>query len=93
LKEQVIVNSIFLKKPSRIEVLELVLLIALFIWRLMERCMRRYLDETGSEITGWKNKPARRPTSFMMTTIYLSILVARAERTRQLVRPLRSVQL
>jgi hypothetical protein len=34
----VIVNSIFLKKPKRIEVLGLILVIALLIWRLMERC-------------------------------------------------------
>ena len=93
LKDPVIVNSIFLKKPTRIEVLGLVLLIALLIWRLMERCMRRYLDETAGEITGWKNRPTKRPTSFMMTTKFLSILVARAGRERQLVRPLRPVQL
>ena len=93
LKDPVIVNSIFLKKPSRIEVLGLVLIIALLIWRLMERCMRRYLDETGCEISGWKNKPTKRPTSFMMTTKFLSILVARSGRKRQLVKPLRSVQI
>jgi len=93
LKDPVIVNSIFLKKPTRIEVLGLVLLISLLIWRLMERCMRRYLDETESEISGWKNRPTKRPTSFMMTTKFLSILVAKAGRERQLVRPLRSVQL
>jgi transposase len=93
LKDPVIVNSIFLKKPSRIEVLGLILLIALLIWRLMERCMRRYLDETESSITGWKNRPTKRPTAFMMTTKFLSILVARAGRERQLVRPLRPVQL
>ena len=44
LKDPVIVNSIFLKKPTRIEVLGLVLIISLLIWRLMERCMRRYVD-------------------------------------------------
>jgi transposase len=93
LKDPVIVNSIFLKKPSRIEVLGLVLLIALLIWRLMEHCMRRYLDETESEITGWKNRPTKRPTSFMMTTKFLSILIAKAERERQMVRPLKPVQL
>jgi len=93
LKDPVIVNSIFLKKPTRIEVLGLVLLIALLIWRLMERCMRRYLDETKSKITGWKNRPTKRPTSFMMTTKFLSILVAKAGRERQLVRPLKPVQL
>lgn len=92
LKDPVIVNSIFLKKPSRIEVLGLVLLIALLIWRLMERCMRHYLEKTKSEITGWKNKPTKRPTSFMMTTKFLSILVARSGGIRQLVRPLKPVQ-
>lgn len=93
LKDPVIVNSVFLKKPSRIEVLGLVLIIALLIWRLMERCMRRYLDETGLEITGWKDRPTKRPTSFMMTTKFLSILVAKSGRERELVRPLKPVQL
>lgn len=93
LKDPVIVNSIFLKKPTRIEVLGLVLLIALLIWRLMERCMRRYLEKTERKITGWKNRPTDRPTSFMMTTKFLSILVAKAGRQRQLVKPLKSVQL
>jgi transposase len=93
LKDPVIVNSIFLKKPSRIEVLGLVLLIALLIWRLMERCMRHHLEKTKSEITGWKNRPTKRPTSFMMTTKFLSILVVKSGNRRQLVRPLKPVQI
>ncbi|MFO7861344.1 MAG: IS1634 family transposase, partial [Desulfosalsimonas sp.] len=47
LKDPVIVNSIFLKSPQRIEVLGLVLLIALLIWRLMERSMRQYIGKHG----------------------------------------------
>ena len=93
LKDPVIVNSIFLKKPKRIEVLGLVLLIALLIWRLIERCMRNHLERTQSEISGWKNRPTKRPTSFMMTTKFLSILVVRSGKRRQLVRPLKPVQL
>ena len=93
LKDPVIVNSIFLKKPNRIEVLGLILVIALLIWRLMERCMRQYLERTKSEISGWKNRPTKRPTSFMMTTKFLSILVAKSGNQRQLVRPLKPVQL
>jgi len=93
LKDPVIVNSIFLKKPNRIEVLGLVLLIALLIWRLMERCMRQYLEKSGIEITGWNKRPTRRPTSFMMTTKFLSILVVKSGKQRQLGRPLRPVQL
>jgi len=92
LKDPVIVNSIFLKKPRRIEVLGLVLLIALLIWRLMERCMRKYIETTGNQITGWKKKPTKKPTSFMMTTKFLSILVARSGNRRQLARPLRFEQ-
>jgi len=92
LKDPVIVNSIFLKKPHRIEVLGLVLLIALLIWRLMEKCMRKYIETTGNQITGWKKKPTKRPTSFMMTTKFLTILVARLGDRRQLARPLRLEQ-
>jgi transposase len=93
LKDPVIVNSIFLKKPQRIEVLGLVLLIALLIWRLMERCMRKHIETTGTQITGWKKKPTKRPTSFMMTTKFLSILVVKSGNQRQLARPLRPVQI
>jgi len=93
LKDPVIVNSIFLKKPHRIEVLGLVLLLSLLIWRLMERCMRQYIKSTGSTITGWKKRPTKRPTSFMMTTKFLEILVLKSGSKRQLARPLRPVQL
>jgi transposase len=92
LKDPVIVNSIFLKKPRRIEVLGLVLLIALLIWRLMEKCMRKHIETTGNQITGWKKRPTKKPTSFMMTTNFLSILVARSGDRRELARPLRAVQ-
>jgi transposase len=78
----VIVNSIFLKKNHRIEVLGLVLLVSLLIRRLMEHCMRRYITDTGNTITGWKDKPATKPTSFMMTIKFLSILVLKVEHQR-----------
>jgi transposase len=93
LKDPVIVNSIFLKTTHRIEVLGLVLLISLLLWRLIELCMRRYVSDTGNKITGWKNKPTDKPTAFMMTTKFLSILVLKVEDKRQLARPLNTVQL
>src|SRR3989441_12691017 len=40
LKDPVIVNSLFLKKPERIEAFGLVLLLALLLWRLMWRPVR-----------------------------------------------------
>jgi transposase len=93
LKDPLIVNSIFLKKPHRIEVLGLVLLLSLLIWRLMERCMRQYIESTGSTITGWRKRPTKRPTSFMMTTKFLEITVFKKGSIRQLAKPLRPVQL
>lgn len=40
LKDDLIVNDLFLKKPNRIEVLGFILLTSLLVWRLMEHVMR-----------------------------------------------------
>lgn len=48
LKDPVLVKSLFLKKPERLEALGLVFLLALLIWRLMERAMRTYVDTTST---------------------------------------------
>ena len=92
LKDPLIVNSIFLKKNERIEVLGLVLLISLLIWRLMERTMRQYIAEKGRTITGWDNRQTHRPTAFMMTTKFTNTLVLTVGRQRKLARPLREEQ-
>ncbi len=52
LKDPVIVNSLFLKKAERIEALGLVLLLALLVWRLMERAMRTHVEATSTPLTG-----------------------------------------
>ncbi|MFC1837019.1 IS1634 family transposase [Thermodesulfobacteriota bacterium] len=46
LKDDAIVNSLFLKSPARLEALGLILVLSLMIWRLMERCMRNALDDS-----------------------------------------------
>ncbi len=92
LKDPVIINSVFLKKATRIEVLGMVLLIALLIWRLMERSMRLYLDSENITITGWVRRKTKKPTSFMMSTKFVSVLVVKNGRDRQLARPLKPVQ-
>ena len=75
LKDPLIVNDIFLKRPERIEVLGFILLVSLLVWNLMEHVMRSYLKRADSTIPGWDNKPTRRPTSFMMTTKFKGVLV------------------
>ena len=93
LKDPLIVNSLFLKKPERIEVLGLILLTALLIWRLIERSMRQHVEETGEKLTGWDNKLTESPTSFMMTTKFTGIMVIKIGKKRRLSKPLTAVQL
>src|SRR2546428_13639902 len=52
LKDPVMVNSLFLKKPERIEALGMVLLLALLLWRVMERSMRTHAHTPGTSRAG-----------------------------------------
>jgi transposase len=92
LKDPAIVNAIFLKKAERIEVLGLVLLLSLLIWRLMERSMRQYIEKNDCALIGWEGRPTMKPTTFMMTTKFSSILVITIGNHRQLARPLKNLQ-
>ena len=84
LKDPLIVNDLFLKKPERIEALGMILLICLLIWNLMQRSMRLYVEKTGTTVEGWKGKPTDRPTSFMMTTKFQGLQVVRVGHIRLL---------
>jgi transposase len=77
LKDPLVVNDLFLKTPSRIDALGMILIIALLVWRLMERQMRLYLANEGTKLPGWDNKPTDRPTTFMVSTVFGGIMVAR----------------
>jgi transposase len=92
LKDPVIVKSLLLKKPERIEALGLVLLLALLLWRLMERAMRRHVDTTRTPLPGWDKKATERPTAFMMVTKFAGVIVLKLGHDRQLARPLSGVQ-
>ena len=92
LKDPLIVNSLFLKKPERIEALGLVLLLALLLWRLVERTLRVHVETTGTPLTGWDKKATQKPTAFMMMTKFAGVMVLKVEGQRQLVHPLSTVQ-
>ena len=68
------------------------LLLALLIWRLMERAMRRHVETTGTPFTGWDKKATERPTSCMMVTKFAGVIVVKHGHNRQLARPLSVVQ-
>jgi transposase len=92
LKDPVLVNSIFLKKPERIEALGLILVIALLLWRLIELNMRTHLEKEQTDIPGWDNKPTKRPTTFMMTTKFDNIRIIKIRHQRTLNGRLSKVQ-
>jgi len=92
LKDPVIVNSLVLKKPERIEALGLILLLALLLWRVMERAMRTYVATTSTPLPGWDKKATERPTAFMMVTKFAGVIVVKLGDHRQLARPLSGVQ-
>jgi len=92
LKDDQIVNAIFLKRPERIEALGLILLIALLVWRLIEHTMRTELESADTDLPGWDNKPTRRPTSYMLTWKFRGIIVLRIGEERRLAQPLSATQ-
>jgi transposase len=92
LKDPVLVNAIFLKKPERIEALGLILVISLLIWRLIELTMRQYLEQHQSQLPGWNKRPTERPTTFMMTTKFESVQVIMVRGQRLLGRRLSEIQ-
>jgi transposase len=92
LKDPLIVNSLFLKKPERIEALGLLLLLALLLWRLVERTLRLHVETTGNTLAGWDKKATQKPTVFMMMTKFSAVMVLKVGSHRQLAHPLSTVQ-
>ena len=92
LKDDQIVNALFLKRAERIEALGLILLISLLIWRLIEHAMRTDLAARNTTLPGWDNKPTRRPTAYMMTWKFKGVLVLCVGQQRHLAQPLSTVQ-
>jgi len=92
LKDPLIVNDMFLKKPERIEVLGAILLMALLVWNLIEHTLRQHVRNNDVELPGWDNKKTRRPTAFMMSTMFSGLQIIRIGTTCRLSMPLTDVQ-
>jgi transposase len=75
LKDEKIVNALFLKLPEHIEALGMILIIALMLWRLMERTMRNNLEEKKTSVSGWNKQPTSRPTAYMLTWKFKGVLI------------------
>src|SRR2546423_10940546 len=86
LQDPVIGHSLFVQKPERIEALGLILLLALRLWRLLERTMRTSVDTTSTPLPGWDKQATERPTSFMRVTKFAGVIVLHLGDHRQLAR-------
>ena len=75
----VLITTVAASGPSA---LAMILIIALMIWRLMERSMRLYLKETQSILPGWDNKPTTKPTEYMISMVFMGIQVVLTQGNR-----------
>ena len=92
LKDPLIVDDLFLRKPERIEALGAILLISLLVWNLIEHCLRQHVEQSGATLPGWDRKETLRPTTFMMTTKFAGLRIVRIGERYRLAQPLRDVQ-
>ncbi len=93
LKDPLIVNDLFLKKPERVEALGAIILIALLIWNLIEHTLRQYVAVHNTSLPGWDSKQTKRPTAFMMSTKFSGLQIVKIGSVRRLTRPLDDSQL
>ena len=89
LKDPLIVNDLFLKKAEHIDVLGIILIISLLIWRLIERSMRNYLANTGGTLVGLNRQLTRRPTAYAMSTKFWGLQIMLIKGTRILAQGMR----
>ncbi len=92
LKDPMILNSISLKSPKRIEVLGMILLLSLLVWNLMEHVMRDHLRQTETTLPGWDDRSTSNPTAFMMTTKFKGVQIVECAGERQFASPLTPTQ-
>jgi len=94
LKEPLIVNDVFLKKPERIDALGLVLLLSLLVWSLMQRSLRKSVAEHPELVlSDLADRPTTRPTAFILVHKFLSVTILKMGSQRRLAHPLKSDQL
>lgn len=93
LKDPIMVNDTFFKKPERIEALGFILLTALLVWNLMENTMREYVKQSNFRLPGWDGKMTDKPTSFMMSTKFRGIKIVHLNGKKYLAQHLNNTQI
>jgi transposase len=75
LKEPLIANDTFLKKPSRIDALAFILLLSLMIWNLIQRTLRSSAEVKRGLLEDLNRRPTKRPTGYLFMCQLSGIIV------------------
>jgi transposase len=86
LKEPLIANDTFLKKPSRIDALTFILLVSLMIWNLMQRELRKSEQVRMGRLKDLNKKPTKRPTSYLLMCQLSGVIILKYGNARHLAR-------
>ena len=86
LKEPLIANDTFLKKPSRIEALTFILLVSLMIWNLIQRELRNSAQVRNGELNDLNKRPTKRPTGYLMMSPLSGTIILKYGNQRLLTR-------
>ena len=79
---------------GRIDALGLILLLSLLVWSLMQRSLRKSVEEHPERVlTDLADRPTIRPTAFILVHKFLSVTILKMGRHRRLAHTLKSDQL
>jgi hypothetical protein len=92
LKDPLSVQSLLLKQPEWIAALGLGLLLALLLWRLVERTLRGHVASPGNPLRGWDQQATQKPTAFRMRSKFAAVMGIKLGGQRPLAPPLSTVQ-
>lgn len=73
LKDPYYTDEIYLKKPERVQVLGYLFLLALVIYRVFQRCIRQFMNETHPMKTG--GRKLTKPTSQVIFQLFQYVQV------------------
>ena len=86
LKEPLIVNDTFLKNPSRIEALTMILLLSLMVWNLLQRALRNSAECAENQLKDLNKRVTKRPTSYLMMSQLKGVIILKYGNQRYLAR-------
>ncbi len=86
LKEPLIANDTFLKKPSRIDALTFILLLSLMIWNLVQRALRKSNEVEQGLLNDLNKRPTKRPTGYLFMCQLSGIIILKHGNQRMLAR-------